>query len=310
MSEMYQRSTDEVLAELGTSVHGLSGKEAAERLARYGQNKLKEAHKITVFQRFLQQIKDPMLLILLAAAAVSAVTNAISGESFAEVFIILVVVLLNAILGVIQESKAEKSIEALQKLSSPQAKVKRNGQSRLIASEELVPGDIVYIEAGNYVPADVRLINAYNFKVEESALTGETIPVEKNAEKIINENSNLGDMENLSFSTTIAVSGHAEGIVTETGMNTKVGKIAQMIITDEAPETPLQKRLRRCRQKAWNNSTCNLCISIFNRTCKTYTSNGNIYGISRTSGCCNSRGITNSCYNNVINWNYKNGKEK
>ena len=252
-----------------------------------------------------------MIIILLISAGISAgISYFEHSNDYIDSIIIAGIVILNAIMGVIQESKAEKSIEALQKLSSPQAKVKRNGQSRLIASEELVPGDIVYIEAGNYVPADVRLINAYNFKVEESALTGETIPVEKNAEKIINENSNLGDMENLSFSTTIAVSGHAEGIVTETGMNTKVGKIAQMIITDEAPETPLQKRLRRCRQKAWNNSTCNLCISIFNRTCKTYTSNGNIYGISRTSGCCNSRGITNSCYNNVINWNYKNGKEK
>ena len=150
-------------------------------------------------------------------------------------------------MGVIQESKAEKSIEALQKLSSPQAKVKRGGEIKVIPSEELVPGDLVIIEAGNYVPADLRLINTYNFKVEESALTGETIPVEKNATRIIKENASLGDMENLSFSTTIAVSGHAEGIVTETGMNTKVGKIAQMIITDEAPETPLQKRLRRSR---------------------------------------------------------------
>ena len=137
MSEMYQRSTDEVLAELETSVHGLSGKEAAERLARYGQNKLKEAHKITVFQRFLQQIKDPMLLILLAAAAVSAVTNAISGESFAEVFIILVVVLLNAILGVIQESKAEAAIEALQTMTAAKCKVMRDGKQIVIESSQL-----------------------------------------------------------------------------------------------------------------------------------------------------------------------------
>ena len=283
-------NVQDVSRKLKTNIEtGLTDEEAKKRQEQFGKNKLNEAKKTSIIVRFLRQFNDFMIIILLISAGI---------------------VILNAIMGVIQESKAEKSIEALQKLSSPQAKVKRNGQSRLIASEELVPGDIVYIEAGNYVPADVRLINAYNFKVEESALTGETIPVEKNAEKIINENSNLGDMENLSFSTTIAVSGHAEGIVTETGMNTKVGKIAQMIITDEAPETPLQKRLRRCRQKAWNNSTCNLCMSIVNRTCKTYTSNGNIYGISRTSGCCNSRGITNSCYNNVINWNYKNGKEK
>ena len=177
MSEMYQRSTDEVLAELGTSVHGLSGKEAAERLARYGQNKLKEAHKITVFQRFLQQIKDPMLLILLAAAAVSAVTNAISGESFAEVFIILVVVLLNAILGVIQESKAEAAIEALQTMTAAKCKVMRDGKQIVIESSQLVPGDVVILEAGDAVPADGRLLESASLKIEEAALTGESVPV-------------------------------------------------------------------------------------------------------------------------------------
>ena len=176
MSEMYQRSTDEVLAELGTSVHGLSGKEAAERLARYGQNKLKEAHKITVFQRFLQQIKDPMLLILLAAAAVSAVTNAISGESFAEVFIILVVVLLNAILGVIQESKAEAAIEALQTMTAAKCKVMRDGKQIVIESSQLVPGDVVILEAGDAVPADGRLLESASLKIEEAALTGESVP--------------------------------------------------------------------------------------------------------------------------------------
>jgi Ca2+-transporting ATPase len=305
-------NVQDVSRKLKTNIEtGLTDEEAKKRQEQFGKNKLNEAKKTSIIVRFLRQFNDFMIIILLISAGISAgISYFEHSNDYIDSIIIVGIVILNAIMGVIQESKAEKSIEALQKLSSPQAKVKRNGQSRLIASEELVPGDIVYIEAGNYVPADVRLINAYNFKVEESALTGETIPVEKNAEKIINGNSNLGDMENLSFSTTIAVSGHAEGIVTETGMNTKVGKIAQMIITDESPETPLQKRLRRCRQKAWNNSTCNLCISIFYRTCKTYTSNGNIYGISRTSGCCNSRGITNSCYNNVINWNYKNGKEK
>lgn len=305
-------NVQDVSRKLKTNIEtGLTDEEAKKRQEQFGKNKLNEAKKTSIIVRFLRQFNDFMIIILLISAGISAgISYFEHSNDYIDSIIIVGIVILNAIMGVIQESKAEKSIEALQKLSSPQAKVKRNGQSRLIASEELVPGDIVYIEAGNYVPADVRLINAYNFKVEESALTGETIPVEKNAEKIINGNSNLGDMENLSFSTTIAVSGHAEGIVTETGMNTKVGKVAQMIITDESPETPLQKRLRRCRQKAWNNSTCNLCISIFYRTCKTYTSNGNIYGISRTSGCCNSRGITNSCYNNVINWNYKNGKEK
>ena len=305
-------NVQDVSRKLKTNVEtGLTEEEAKKRQEQFGKNKLNEAKKTSIVVRFLRQFNDFMIIILLISAGISAgISYFEHSNDYIDSIIIVGIVILNAIMGVIQESKAEKSIEALQKLSSPQAKVKRNGQSRLIASEELVPGDIVYIDAGNYVPADVRLINAYNFKVEESALTGETIPVEKNAEKIINENSNLGDMENLSFSTTIAVSGHAEGIVTETGMNTKVGKIAQMIITDEAPETPLQKRLRRRRQKAWNNSTCNLCISVLNRTCKTYTSNGDIYGISRTSGCSNSRGVTYSCYINAINWNYENGKKR
>lgn len=227
---------------------GLSEDEVKKRQLQYGKNKLNEKRKTSLVVRFLKQFSDFMIIILLISAGISAgISYFEHSNDYIDSIIIVGIVILNAIMGVIQESKAEKSIEALQKLSSPQAKVKRGGEIKVIPSEELVPGDLVIIEAGNYVPADLRLINTYNFKVEESALTGETIPVEKNATRIIKENASLGDMENLSFSTTIVVSGHAEGIVTETGMNTKVGKIAQMIITDEAPETPLQKRLRRSR---------------------------------------------------------------
>lgn len=191
-----------------------------------------------------------MIIILIISAIISAsIAYVEHSNDYIDSIIIIAIVIINALMGVIQESKAEKSIEALQKLAAPNAKVKRAGEIQLIKSEDVVPGDIIIIEAGSYIPADARLINTYNFKVEESALTGETLPVDKNANILLKENVSLGDMENLIFATTVAVSGHAEAIVTEIGMNTKVGKIAQMIINDEAPETPLQKRLGEVGKK-------------------------------------------------------------
>lgn len=238
-----------------------------KRIETYGKNKLQEGKKTSFIVKFLRQFKDFMIIILIASSVISAVISYFQhSNDYIDSIIIIGIVLLNALMGVIQESKAEKSIEALQKLSSPQAKVKRCGEVKVIPSEELVPGDFVIIDAGSYIPADVRLVSTHNFKVEESALTGETIPVEKNSNKILSTNSALGDMENLGFATTIAVSGHAEGIVIETGMNTRVGKIAQMIITDESPETPLQKRLRRSRKEIRSNSIRSMCISVSNRS--------------------------------------------
>lgn len=191
-----------------------------------------------------------MIIILIISAIISAsIAYVEHNNDYIDSIIIIAIVIINALMGVIQESKAEKSIEALQKMAAPNAKVKRDGKIKLVKSEDVVPGDIIIIEAGSYIPADARLINTYNFKVEESALTGETLPVNKNADILLKENVSLGDMENLIFATTLAVSGHAEAIVTEIGMNTKVGKIAQMIINDEAPETPLQKRLGEVGKK-------------------------------------------------------------
>ena len=262
MSEMYQRSTDEVLAELGTSVHGLSGKQAAERLARYGQNKLKEAPKITVFQRFLQQIKDPMLLILLAAAAVSAVTNAISGESFAEVFIILVVVLLNAILGVIQESKAEAAIEALQTMTAAKCKVMRDGKQIVIESSQLVPGDVVILEAGDAVPADGRLLESASLKIEEAALTGESVPVNKAVEVIFGGDVTLGDRKNMCYMGSTVVYGRGRAVVTSTGMDTEMGKIADVLAQTEQEETPLQRKLGQL-SNSLSKMVLGICLFIF-----------------------------------------------
>ncbi len=180
----YQESPEKVLEELRTTESGLSHQEAGDRLAKYGPNKLAEGKKVTLLQRFIQQLCDPMIIILLVAAAVSGVTAAYSGESFTDVFIILIVVLINAVLGVYQESKAEKAIEALQEMTAATSKVLRDGKMSLLRSDVLVPGDIVILEAGDAVPADCRILESASMKAEEAALTGESVPVEKDVNAI------------------------------------------------------------------------------------------------------------------------------
>lgn len=185
-----------------------------------------------------------MIIILIIASIVSAVISSIQGENdYIDSIIIIAIVVLNAIMGVVQEAKAEKSIEALQEMTPPKAKVTRDGITSEINAEELVPGDIIILEAGNYVPADSRITESFNLKIEESSLTGETEPVLKDADKICRPNIALGDMNNMAFMASIVVNGHGKAIVTQTGMDTRVGKIANMIIEDEAPETPIQRKL-------------------------------------------------------------------
>ena len=185
-----------------------------------------------------------MIITLIIAAIISAIVSKMNGESdYIDSIIIIVIVIFNAIMGLVQEQKAEKSLEALKKMSAPTAKVKRSGKVVEIDSENVVPGDIVILETGSFVPADCRLIKSYNLKIEESSLTGENVPEEKDATRILNSNTPMGDICNMAYATTIVVNGHGEAVVTETGMNTKVGKIAGMIIEDEAPETPIQKKL-------------------------------------------------------------------
>ena len=262
MSETYQRTTEEVLKELDTSLKGLSEQEAAERLGRYGQNKLREAPKVTLLQRFIQQIKDPMLLILLAAAGVSAITNAISGESFAEVFIILIVVLLNAVLGVIQESKAEAAIEALQTMTAAKCKVMRDGRLKVVESSQLVPGDIVVLEAGDAVPADGRLLESASLKLEEAALTGESVPVNKAVEAIFGSDVPLGDRKNMCYMGSTVVYGRGRAIVTSTGMDTEMGKIADVLAQTEQEETPLQRKLSQL-SNTLSKLVLGICVFIF-----------------------------------------------
>ena len=262
MSELYQRTQEEILAEFESAESGLSEEQAAERLEKHGPNKLKEAPKVTVFQRFIQQIRDPMLLILLAAAAVSAVTNALSGESFTEVFIILFVVLLNAVLGVIQETKAEAALEALQTMTAAKCKVLRGGKQCVIESSRLVPGDVVVLEAGDAVPADGRLLESASLKIEEAALTGESVPVNKAVEAIFGGDVPLGDRKNMCYMGSTVVYGRGRAVITATGMDTEMGKIAGVLAQTGQEQTPLQRKLSQL-SGVLSKLVLGICLFIF-----------------------------------------------
>ena len=241
----YTKELNQIFNELGVDLnYGLQQQEVVRRIEKYGDNNLKEKKKESLFIRFVKQFNDFMIITLIIAAIISAAIAKITGNGdYIDSIIIIVIVIFNALMGLIQEAKAEKSLEALKKMSAPSAKVKRDGKIQEIEASKVVPGDIVILEAGNYVPADCRLINSYNLKIEESALTGETVPSIKDASVVLRKNTALGDLCNMAFATTIVVNGHAEAIAVETGMNTKVGQIAGMIIEDKAPQTPLQKKL-------------------------------------------------------------------
>ena len=267
MKKTYTLSTREVLETLGVDENGLTGRQAQERLAKFGPNKLKEGEKPTLLQRFLAQLKDPMLIILMIAAAVSALTGMLSGESeWAEVIIIVAVVLLNAILGVVQESKAEAAIEALQTMTAATCKVIRDGKQTVIRSDELVPGDIVILEAGDAVPADGRIIENASLKIEEAALTGESVPVNKliDALNLVSDNQDipLGDRKNMCYMGSTVVYGRGKAVITETGMDTEMGKIAGALAQAKDEETPLQKKLDALG-KSLSFIVLGICIFIF-----------------------------------------------
>ena len=267
MQKTYTLSTRQVLENLGVDENGLSTAQAQERLAKHGPNKLKEGEKPTLLQRFLAQLKDPMLIILMIAAAVSALTGMLSGESeWAEVIIIIAVVLLNAILGVVQESKAEAAIEALQTMTAATCKVIRDGKQMVIHSDELVPGDIVVLEAGDAVPADGRIIENASLKIEEAALTGESVPVNKliDALNLTGESQDipLGDRKNMCYMGSTVVYGRGKAVITETGMDTEMGKIAGALAEAKDEETPLQKKLDSLG-KSLSFIVLGICIFIF-----------------------------------------------
>ncbi|HEY6506291.1 MAG TPA: cation-translocating P-type ATPase [Chitinophagaceae bacterium] len=233
----YSLDTEKVMELTGSSMHGLAGETAAQRLTEYGPNELVEKKKKPAWLFFIDQFKDFMILVLVAAAIVSGLAGDIT-----DTIIILIIVLLNAILGFTQEYQAEKAIGALKKMASLQAHVLRDGSVAVVPSSELVPGDIILLEAGNIIPADARLLETYNFRIDESTLTGESVPADKTAEIITGTELPLGDRNNMAYKTTLVTNGRAKAIVVETGMRTEVGKIAGMLQQEDAI-TPLQKRM-------------------------------------------------------------------
>ena len=267
MKQAYKHPSHEVLKALSSSAEGLTHSEAKQRLDKYGMNKLKEAEKPSLFQRFLAQLKDPMLIILLAAAGVSALTGMLAGESeWAEVIIILAVVLLNAVLGVFQESKAEAAIEALQTMTAATCKVLRDGKMAILRSDELVPGDVVLLEAGDSVPADGRIIENASLKIEEAALTGESVPVNKVLETLGladgQEDIPLGDRKNMCYMGSTVVYGRGKVVITATGMDTEMGKIAGVLSTTAEEQTPLQRKLDELG-KLLSKMVLGICVFIF-----------------------------------------------
>ena len=259
----FHKSVKEVIKTLNTDGEkGLSQEEVSKRYEKYGKNELKAKPKKSLFVKFLEQFKDFMIIVLIIAAIVSGIVGIHEGEGIADTIIILIVVVVNAIIGVAQESKAEKSLEALQKLSSHVAKVIRDGKLVVVQSAELVPGDIVVLDTGDYIPADLRIIEAVNLKSQESALTGESVPVEKISDAIEDENIGLGDRKNMLFSSSLVTYGRGKGIVVETGMKTEVGKIAEMINETKDEATPLQVKLNNLG-KTLGIVALSICAVIF-----------------------------------------------
>lgn len=242
----HNQTKKEVLEALSSNMEsGLTDQQVSERLTQYGPNQLREKKKKTTLQHFLDQFKDVMILILIAAAAVSFIIACIekNPEDFFEPALILLIVILNAIMGVLQESKAEKALDALKSMSAPHARVIREGKESILLASDLVPGDIIRLEAGDFIPADARLLHSVSLKSEESALTGESVPSEKDADAIVAENAALGDRENMVFSGCSITYGTASAVVTATGMDTEMGKIANLLENEGEGMTPLQKKL-------------------------------------------------------------------
>jgi len=236
----FNKTSQEILEKLAVDPSkGLSSEEVGKRKEKYGLNKLNSKKQKSLLKMFFEQLNDILIYILLAAAIISGVLGEIS-----DALIIGIVVIINTVIGVVQESKAEKALEALKQLSTPKALVKRNGENVEIPSEDVVPGDVIVLDAGRYVPCDLRLIETANLKIEESALTGESVPVEKHAEeKLEDPKTSLGDQKNMAFMSTLATYGRGTGIAVGTGMNTEIGKIAKMLEGEDKELTPLQKKL-------------------------------------------------------------------
>ncbi|MBE5972159.1 MAG: cation-translocating P-type ATPase [Lachnoclostridium sp.] len=248
MKQEYLSKIDEVLKAQDTTANGLTSEEAEKRLAAVGKNKLTEGKKDSLFSRFMKELSDPMIIILIVAAAISGVTAWYEGEAFTDVIIIMAVVIINAVLGVVQESKAEAAIEALQEIAAATSKVLRDGKLVVLKSEDLVPGDVVVLEAGDSVPADGRIIESASMKIEEAALTGESVPVNKIVAALElggEKDVPLGDRKNMMYMGSTVVYGRGRAVVTGTGMNTEMGKIADALAKAQDEETPLQIKMNQ-----------------------------------------------------------------
>lgn len=251
----------DVAAELQSDLEkGLTAEKAAERLAIYGKNRLSDQKKRTFLQRFAAQMKDFMVIILLIAAAVSIIVTIMEGKNdWLEPIVIVAIVVLNAMLGVIQESKAEAALDALKNLAAPHAKVVRGGEISVVSAQELVPGDVIFLEAGDFIPADARLVEGQSLRCDESALTGESIPAEKDETTQFEEIAPLGDRRNMVYAGCTVSYGRGKAIVTDTGMNTEMGKIAAMLGTQLDDVTPLQKKLAKLGKTLGAAGAGNLC---------------------------------------------------
>lgn len=261
----YLQSTEEVFNEVKSSENGLSSEQAQQRISEIGKNKLQEGKKKSLIRRFLEQFADPMIIILIAAAVISAITAVIEGEFPTDVIIIMFVVIVNAVLGVYQESKAEKAIEALQKMAAATSKVIRDGNVIEIHSEDLTVGDVVLLEAGDAVPADCRIIESASLKIEEAALTGESVPVNKLIDTIglgAEKDIPLGDRKNMMYMGSTVVYGRGRAVVTNIGMDTEMGKIAGALSATEDEQTPLQKKLAQL-SKILSFIVLGICIFMF-----------------------------------------------
>lgn len=261
----YLSSCEEVLKEQNSSEQGLSTGEAQQRLSRFGKNELEKGKKTSLLKRFLGELADPMIIILIVAAAISGITAFYEGESFADVIIILAVVIINAVLGVVQESKAEAAIEALQEIAAATSKVLRDGKVVTLKSDELVPGDVVLLEAGDAVPADGRIIEAASLKIEEAALTGESVPANKITDLLQlggEKDVPLGDRKNMAYMGSTVVYGRGKVVITGTGMNTEMGKIAQALSQAKDDATPLQIKLNQL-SKILTILVIGICAVIF-----------------------------------------------
>lgn len=259
----FNKGISQVEKELETNIKtGLTEEQVKANYEKYGMNELKQKKKKSLFVKFLEQFKDFMIIVLIIAAVVSGAVGIAEGEGITDTIIILIVVVVNAIIGVVQESKAEKSLEALQKLSAHASKVMRNGKITVVQSKELVPGDVVVLDTGDYVPADLRIVESANLKSQEASLTGESVPVDKDTEVIEDEKVSLGDRKNMLFSSSLITYGRGKGVVVETGMNTEVGKIAKIINDTEGTETPLQTKLNKLG-KTLGIAALAICVVIF-----------------------------------------------